>query len=82
MLKNKTATEERIAYFCHIFIIGSISIGGGGEAGPPSLATPMSGSMDPLRHENVEFDFAIWQWHNSATSWYRIQEPRPKRIDM
>ena len=40
-MQKETKTEETIVFFvCDIFIIGSISIGGG--AGPP-LATPMSG---------------------------------------
>ena len=39
MLKE-TKTDEAIVFFCHIFITGSISIGGGpGPLGPP-LATP------------------------------------------
>ena len=43
MLKE-TETEETIVFFCHIFIIGSISIGGG--PGPP-LATPMPHGAGP-----------------------------------
>ena len=41
MLKETETEETRL--FCHILIIGSISIGGGGGAGSlaPFLATPM-----------------------------------------
>ena len=39
MLKE-TDTEETIRLFCHIFIIGGISIGGREGAGP--LAAPMN----------------------------------------
>ena len=39
MLKE-TETEETIGFFCHIFIIGSILIGGG-RAVAPLLATSM-----------------------------------------
>ena len=46
MLKE-TKTDETIVFFCHIFIIGSTSIGGGlGPLGPP-LAMPMPRSAGP-----------------------------------
>ena len=37
MLKE-TDTEETIRFFCHIFIIGGISIGGLGPWAPPAYA--------------------------------------------
>ena len=43
MLKE-TKTDETIV-FCHILIIGSISIGGGPP--PPPLATPMPRGAGP-----------------------------------
>ena len=46
MLKE-TETEETIVFFCHIFVKGSISIGGGpGPLGSP-LATPMPRGAGP-----------------------------------
>ena len=40
--KKKTETEETIGFFCHIFVVGSFSVGGGARPPlPSSLATPM-----------------------------------------
>ena len=46
MLKE-TKTDEAIVFFCHIFIIGSISIGGGPGRLESSLATPMPRGAGP-----------------------------------
>ena len=44
---EETETEETIGFFRHIFVIGDISIGGGGEACLPALHT--SGYTQGLR---------------------------------
>ena len=46
MLKE-TKTDETIVFFCHIFIIGNISIGGGPGPLAPSLTTPMLRGAGP-----------------------------------
>ena len=47
MLKE-TESEETI-FFCHIFIIGGISVGGGTGTLAPPLATPLSKTLDKLQ---------------------------------
>ena len=51
MLKE-TETEETIVFFCGIFNIGSISIGGGGGPGPPGYAY----ALEACLVEKVNFE--------------------------
>ena len=39
-MQKETETEDTIG-FCHIFVIGGISIGAGGPGPPVLLATPL-----------------------------------------
>ena len=50
---QETETEQTIRIFCHIFVLGNISIGGGPS---PPLATPMSSIHDTSIFDLRTFD--------------------------